>query len=117
MGRSSNFVAHDLSGAGAALRDLFMAAIVAAIGSASAWAGQSVTDSAGRTVEVPDRIERVVVAGPPATGRIISITAAPNGTGYFLVNSTGEIFGYGSARSTTPLVTNGEPIVAASASR
>jgi len=33
----------------------------------SATAGRPVVDSAGRQVEVPDRIERVVAAGPPAS--------------------------------------------------
>jgi iron complex transport system substrate-binding protein len=35
--------------------------------SVSALAGRMVTDSAGRQVEIPDRIERVVAAGPPAS--------------------------------------------------
>ncbi|HZT46677.1 MAG TPA: iron ABC transporter substrate-binding protein [Hyphomicrobiaceae bacterium] len=35
---------------------------------AAGWAeARSITDSAGRTVEVPDRIERVFAAGPPAS--------------------------------------------------
>jgi len=34
---------------------------------AAATAGRLVTDSAGRQVEVPDQIERVIAAGPPAS--------------------------------------------------
>ena len=34
---------------------------------ASSAAARSIRDSAGRTVEVPDRIERVFAAGPPAS--------------------------------------------------
>jgi iron complex transport system substrate-binding protein len=41
--------------------------VVATIWSASALAGRLVVDSAGRQVEIPDRIERVVAAGPPAS--------------------------------------------------
>lgn len=39
-------------------------------------AGRSVTDSAGRTVEVPDKIERVYAAGPPAA--ILLYVLAPD---------------------------------------
>jgi len=44
---------------------LAFAAVVAALLAAGAEA-RTVTDSAGRRVEVPDRIERVFAAGPPA---------------------------------------------------
>ena len=33
----------------------------------SAMAGRLVTDSSGRQIELPDRIERVIAAGPPAS--------------------------------------------------
>jgi len=41
--------------------------VLAATGSLPAFAAQLVTDSAGRHIEVPDRIERVIAAGPPAS--------------------------------------------------
>src|SRR5215510_10853095 len=44
----------------------FLASIAAALASAPALA-RTVTDSAGRRVEVPDRVERVFAAGPPAS--------------------------------------------------
>jgi iron complex transport system substrate-binding protein len=46
---------------------LLLAAVLATICSVSAMAGRLVVDSAGRQVEVPDRIERVIAAGPPAS--------------------------------------------------
>jgi iron complex transport system substrate-binding protein len=46
---------------------LLLAAVLATIWSVSAMAGRMVVDSAGRHVEVPDRIERVMAAGPPAS--------------------------------------------------
>jgi iron complex transport system substrate-binding protein len=52
--------------ADASLRLLF-AGMLATICAVSAIAGRTVVDSAQRRVEVPDRIERVVAAGPPAS--------------------------------------------------
>src|SRR5262245_49732479 len=46
---------------------LLCAGALAIIFSVSATAGRLVTDSAGRKGEVPDRIERVIAAGPPAS--------------------------------------------------
>jgi iron complex transport system substrate-binding protein len=46
---------------------LLLAAVLTIVWSASALAGRMVTDSAGRQVEIPDRIVRVVAAGPPAS--------------------------------------------------
>jgi iron complex transport system substrate-binding protein len=48
-------------------RTLLCAGALATSWSVSATAGRVVTDSAGRQVEVPDRIERVIAAGPPAS--------------------------------------------------
>ena len=50
---------------GGALRLLCIA--LATTWSFAAAAGRLVTDSAGRQVEIPDRIERVIAAGPPAS--------------------------------------------------
>jgi iron complex transport system substrate-binding protein len=44
-----------------------LAAILVLALAAGGAAGRPFTDSAGRTVEVPDRIERVFAAGPPAS--------------------------------------------------
>jgi iron complex transport system substrate-binding protein len=44
-----------------------LAIAAVSLGCAVANAGRLVTDSAGRQVEVPDRIERVMAAGPPAS--------------------------------------------------
>ena len=44
-----------------------LSALVLGAASIGAEAGRIVTDSAGRQVEVPDRIERVMAAGPPAS--------------------------------------------------
>lgn len=41
-------------------------ALVAALASAGGATAASFTDSAGRVVEIPDRVERVMAAGPPA---------------------------------------------------
>jgi ABC-type Fe3+-hydroxamate transport system substrate-binding protein len=46
---------------------LLLAVVLATIWSASTMAGRLVVDSAGRKVEVPDRVERVLAAGPPAS--------------------------------------------------
>jgi len=46
---------------------LVVAAVVVAVGSVSAMAGRLVVDSSGRKVELPDRIDRVMAAGPPAS--------------------------------------------------
>jgi iron complex transport system substrate-binding protein len=46
---------------------LLCAGFFATFCSSSATAGRLVVDSAGRQVEVPDRIERVIAAGPPAS--------------------------------------------------
>jgi iron complex transport system substrate-binding protein len=46
---------------------LLLAAVLATIWSVSAMAGRRVMDSAGRQVEVPDVVARVVAAGPPAS--------------------------------------------------
>ena len=43
------------------------AGFLATICVSSAMAGRMVVDSSGRRVEVPDRIERVIAAGPPAS--------------------------------------------------
>jgi iron complex transport system substrate-binding protein len=48
------------------VRALLAAVLVLAL-AAGAAAARPFTDSAGRTVEVPDRIERVFAAGPPAS--------------------------------------------------
>jgi iron complex transport system substrate-binding protein len=50
-----------------ALLRLLLAVVLATVWSASTMAGRLVVDSAGRKVEVPDRIERVMAAGPPAS--------------------------------------------------
>jgi len=42
-------------------------ALLALVWSLPAMAGRLVVDSAGRKVEVPDRIDRIVAAGPPAS--------------------------------------------------
>jgi iron complex transport system substrate-binding protein len=44
-----------------------LAALLLAVSITTAQAQRTVTDSAGRTVTVPDRIERVFAAGPPAS--------------------------------------------------
>jgi len=46
---------------------LACAGILATLAFLPATAGRPVVDSAGRQVEVPDRIERVIAAGPPAS--------------------------------------------------
>ncbi len=46
---------------------IIFALAISCFGCADAAAGRQVTDSAGRQVEVPDRIERVMAAGPPAS--------------------------------------------------
>ena len=51
----------------AMLRSLLCAATLATAWWLPASAGRLVTDSAGRQVEVPDRVERVIAAGPPAS--------------------------------------------------
>jgi iron complex transport system substrate-binding protein len=56
------------------LRSLF-ALLAAVLASGTAFAAE-ITDSAGRTVEVPDRVERVFAAGPPAA--IVLYTLAPD---------------------------------------
>ena len=48
------------------------------LGTAAAWAQEglrSIADSAGRRVEIPQRISRVLAAGPPAS--ILLYTLAP----------------------------------------
>jgi iron complex transport system substrate-binding protein len=52
--------------ADASVRLLF-AGLLATICSVAVFAGRNVVDSAQRKVDVPDRIERVVAAGPPAS--------------------------------------------------
>jgi iron complex transport system substrate-binding protein len=54
---------------------LLLAALVSAAGSLPAAAGRIVVDSAGRKVELPDRIDRVMVAGPPA--KVVVYVLAP----------------------------------------
>jgi iron complex transport system substrate-binding protein len=44
-----------------------LAVLLLAVSITPAQAQRTVTDSAGRTVTVPDRIERVFAAGPPAS--------------------------------------------------
>jgi iron complex transport system substrate-binding protein len=46
---------------------LALTAVILAAGLCPAAAGRQITDSAGRSVNVPDRIERVMAAGPPAS--------------------------------------------------
>jgi iron complex transport system substrate-binding protein len=46
---------------------LALTAVILAAGLRPAAAGRQITDSAGRSVNVPDRIERVMAAGPPAS--------------------------------------------------
>src|SRR6516165_2095131 len=46
---------------------LLCAGALAILSSLPATAGKMVVDSSGRRVEVPDRIERVIAAGPPAS--------------------------------------------------
>jgi len=45
----------------------FLLALIAALIVAGAAEGRTVTDSAGRSVTIPDRIERVFAAGPPTS--------------------------------------------------
>src|SRR5262245_34223714 len=62
--------APDAPGFGAIGTTLFRflgAGFLATICVSSAMAGRLVVDSSGRRVEVPDRIERVIAAGPPAS--------------------------------------------------
>jgi iron complex transport system substrate-binding protein len=49
---------------------LLLVVVLATSWSASTMAGRLVVDSAGRKVEVPDRIERVMAAGPPASALV-----------------------------------------------
>ena len=51
-------------------------ALVLSIGLAQGAAARPFTDAAGRTVELPDRIERVLAAGPPAA--VLLYTLAPD---------------------------------------
>jgi iron complex transport system substrate-binding protein len=53
--------------ASAVLLRLLLAALLATVWSVSAMAGRLVVDSAGRQVEVPDVVARIVAAGPPAS--------------------------------------------------
>ena len=46
---------------------LLLTVVMLAAGLRPAAAGRQITDSAGRSVNVPDRIERVMAAGPPAS--------------------------------------------------
>jgi iron complex transport system substrate-binding protein len=46
---------------------LLLTVVILAAGLRPAAAGRQITDSAGRSVNVPDRIERVMAAGPPAS--------------------------------------------------
>jgi iron complex transport system substrate-binding protein len=46
---------------------LLLTAAMLAVALCPAAAGHQITDSAGRSVNVPDRIERVMAAGPPAS--------------------------------------------------
>lgn len=48
-------------------RRAFLGALFAALVPPSAHASRSITDSAGRTVALPDKISRVMAAGPPAS--------------------------------------------------
>lgn len=48
-------------------RTALLAAVVCLLGAGQAGAGRWATDSAGRRVEVPERVERVFAAGPPAS--------------------------------------------------
>ena len=48
-----------------ALRSLFI--LLAFLASALPVAARSITDAAGRVVEIPDKVERVLAAGPPAS--------------------------------------------------
>lgn len=50
-----------------AVTALVLAALILAAGLLPAAAGRQVTDSAGRAVTLPDRVERVMAAGPPAS--------------------------------------------------
>lgn len=50
-------------------------ALVCILASASIASARAFTDSAGRKVEVPDRIERIMAAGPPAS--VLIYTLAP----------------------------------------
>lgn len=52
---------------GEALLQLLFVGLIATVCAGSATAGQRAVDSAGRQVEIPDRIERVMAAGPPAS--------------------------------------------------
>jgi iron complex transport system substrate-binding protein len=51
------------------MRTILRAALVAALALAAAVGtnARTVTDSAGRKVEVPDRVDKVFAAGPPAS--------------------------------------------------
>lgn len=69
---------------------LLLAAVLATIWSASAMAGRMVVDSAGRHVEVPDRIERVMAAGPPASV-LLTILAPEKLIGWNRVPSPEEL--------------------------
>ena len=50
-----------------ALLSVAVAAVVALVALLTAATAREVIDSAGRKVEVPDRIERIMAAGPPAS--------------------------------------------------
>jgi iron complex transport system substrate-binding protein len=66
-GRPARYFANRLKAIREAPLRLLLAAVLATICSVSAMAGRLVVDSAGRQVEVPDGIERVMAAGPPAS--------------------------------------------------
>ena len=55
------------SGTTAAARQLLGLLLIALLFSSPALAARTIVDSAGRTVEIPDEINRVFAAGPPAS--------------------------------------------------
>jgi ABC-type Fe3+-hydroxamate transport system substrate-binding protein len=53
--------------------------VALAVVGAQPAAARDITDSAGRTVAVPERVERVFAAGPPASALLCARRARPNG--------------------------------------
>ena len=75
MRASSAAPAPRRSAAAAATTALLFAASLFIASACPAWAGRLVTDSAGRRVEIPDRVSRVIAAGPPAS--VLMVMLAP----------------------------------------
>lgn len=54
-------------------RRAFVAGSLSALASGPAWTRAPIVDSAGRAVSLPDRVERVMAAGPPASAVVYSL--------------------------------------------